>query len=100
MRVLIVYAHHEPTSFNGAMTREAVDTLTEAGHEAIVSDLYAAGFDPVSDQRNFVNSADPDRLRQQTEEAHASEHRGFVPDLQAEMDKVAWCDLLIFQFPL
>ncbi len=100
MRVLIVYAHHEPTSFNGAMTREAVATLREAGHEVIVSDLYAAGFDPVSDRRNFMSAADSDQLRQQTEEAYASEHRGFVADLQAEMDKVSWCDLLIFQFPL
>lgn len=29
------------------------------------------GFDPVSDRRNFVTIQDPERLRQQTEEAHA-----------------------------
>lgn len=45
MRVLIVYAYHEPTSFNGAMLREGVAALTDAGHEVIVSDLYAMGFD-------------------------------------------------------
>src|ERR1700751_5361247 len=43
---------------------------------------------------------DPDRLRQQTEEAHASRHNGPVPALQAEIDKLAWCDTLVFQFPL
>lgn len=100
MRVFIVHAHHEPTSFNSAMTRMAVSALTEAGHEAIVSDLYAMGFDPVSDRRNFVTVVDPDRLSQQTEEAHASAHQGYARDLQAEMDKLAWCDALIFQFPI
>jgi len=100
MRVLIVYAHHEPTSFNGALLRESVAALREAGHEVVVSDLYAMGFDPVSDRRNFTTVADPRRLRQQTEEAHASAHDGYAPALQAEMDKVAACDLLIFQFPI
>jgi NAD(P)H dehydrogenase (quinone) len=100
MRILIIHAHHEPTSFNGAMTREAVAALGEAGHEVIVSDLYAMGFDPVSDRRNFTTVADPDRLRQQTEEAYASAHEGYAPDLQIEMDKLAWCEVLILQFPI
>src|SRR5437879_1475613 len=100
MRVLIVHAHHEPSSFNAAMTREAEAALKEAGHEVILSDLYAMGFDPVSDRRNFRTVADPERLRQQTEEAHASLHDGYAPELQAEMEKLLWCDTLIFQFPL
>ena len=100
MRVLIVHAHHEPKSFNGAMTREAVAALTAAEHEVIVSDLYAMGFDPVSDRRNFLTDADPETLKQQAEESHASAGNSFAPDLQAEMDKVAWCDVMIFQFPV
>jgi NAD(P)H dehydrogenase (quinone) len=100
LRFFIVHAHHEPTSFNGAMTREAVAALEAAGHEVIVSDLYAMGFDPVSDRRNFTTVANPERLRQQSEEAYASEHDGFAPELEAEMEKLAWCDVLILQFPL
>jgi NAD(P)H dehydrogenase (quinone) len=100
LRVLIVHAHHEPTSFNGALTRHAVEVLTAAGHETVVSDLYAMGFDPVSDRRNFTTVADPERLKQQAEEALASASDGFAPELQAEMDKVAWCDAMIFQFPI
>jgi putative NADPH-quinone reductase len=38
LRVLIVYAHHEQSSFNAAMTREAMAALNEAGHEVIVFD--------------------------------------------------------------
>lgn len=100
MRVLIVHAHHEPTSFNGAMTREAVTALTDAGHEVIVSDLHAMNFDPVSDRRNFTTVADGIVLKQQAEESHASANNGYAPELQAEMDKVAWCDVMIFQFPI
>jgi hypothetical protein len=68
MRVFIVRAHHEPASFNGAMMRAAVAALSANGHEVMVSDLYAMGFDPVSDRRNFVSTKDPDRLRQQAED--------------------------------
>jgi putative NADPH-quinone reductase len=100
MRVFIVHAHHEPTSFSGALTREAQSILPNARHEIAVSDLYAMRFDPVSDRRNFKSVKNPDRLSQQAEEAFASEHDSFVPELQSEMDKVAWCDALVFQFPL
>ena len=100
MRVFIVHAHHEPQSFNGAMTREADAALRSAGHEVVISDLYAMNFDPVSDRRNFVTVKDPARLRQQAEEAYAAEHEGFAPDIQAEMVKLFLCDALILQFPL
>lgn len=100
MRVFIVHAHPEPRSFNGAMTREAVHALASRGHEVAVSDLYEMGFEPVSGRRNFVTVKDPDYFRQQAEEAYAAEHDGFAPDIQAEMDKLFWCDALIFQFPL
>jgi NAD(P)H dehydrogenase (quinone) len=100
MRAFIVHAHHEPTSFNGALTRAAADALRGAGHRVQISDLYAARFDPVSDRRNFATVRDPARLKQQVEEEYASERNGYVPELQREMDKLAWCDALIFQFPL
>ncbi len=100
MRVFIVHAHPEPTSFNAALTREAVAALTGAGHDPIVSDLHAMAFQPVSDRRNFTTVGDATRFRQQSEEAHATAHNGFAPDLQAEMDKLVWCDVLVFQFPI
>lgn len=100
MRTFIVHAHHEPTSFNGALTNAAITSLQAAGHQVVVSDLYAMSFDPVSDRRNFTTVKDPAQLKQQNEESYASENNGFVPDIQAEMDKLAWCDALILQFPL
>lgn len=100
MRIFIVHAHPEPQSFNGAMTRQAVEALSSSGHEVLVSDLYAMGFNPVSDRRNFATVHDPHYYRQQAEEAHAARFNGFTNDLQEEMDKLFWCDALILQFPL
>jgi NAD(P)H dehydrogenase (quinone) len=100
MRVFILHAHHEPSSFNGALTREATFALQEAGHAVKVSDLYAMAFDPISDRRNFTTVAEASFLKQQVEEEHASDVGGYVPELQAEMDKLSWCDVLILQFPL
>jgi NAD(P)H dehydrogenase (quinone) len=100
MRVFIVYAHHEPTSFNAAMLRVAERTLTAKGHEVRISDLHAMGFDPVSDRRNFATVANADRLDQQAEERLASAENGFAPDVAAEIDKLQGCDLLILQFPV
>lgn len=100
MRVFIVHAHHEPGSFNGALTAAGREVLLGAGHEVRVSDLYGMNFDPVSDRRNFRAVADASRLKQQVEEQHASATGGFAADLQREMDKLAWCDALVLQFPL
>ena len=100
MRVFIVHAHPEPNSFNGALTRAATEALTAAGHQVVVSDLYAMAFNPVSDRRNFTTTHDPDYYRQQAEEAHAVTHDGLAGDIKAEIDKLDWCDALILQFPL
>lgn len=100
MNVLIVHAHPEPKSFNTAMTQRAVATLRAAGHDPVVSDLYAMGFDPISDRRNFTTVADKVILNIQNEELFAVQHSGFTPLLKAEMDKLVACDLLIFQFPI
>ena len=100
MNVFVVLAHPEPKSFNGALFDTALRTLTSAGHEVAASDLCRMGFDPVSGRHNFLTVKDPDFLKLQVEETHASAHGGFVPALEAEMRKLEACDLLILQFPL
>ena len=100
MKVFIVHAHHEPKSFNGALTQLAERALTSMGHEVRISDLYAMKFDPVSDRRNFTSVKNPGYLKQQVEEMHASEVNGFAPDIAGEIEKVEGCELMIWQFPL
>lgn len=100
MHVLIVHAHPEPASFNGALTRAAVAAVREAGHSAEVSDLHASGFDPVAGRHDFTTVADPQTFHYQREQDHAARHGGFCDALRREQEKVARADVLILQFPL
>jgi len=100
LKFLFVLAHPEPASFTSALAHHGIDTLRKAGHIVDVADLYAMGFDPVSDRRNFIGQADSGRYDQQVEERHASAASGFSPDLQREMDRLAECDVLVLQFPI
>jgi NAD(P)H dehydrogenase (quinone) len=100
MNALIVYAHPEPRSFNGAMRDLAVQVLTELGHDVRVSDLYAAGFEAAGGRTDFTDLEDPEAFRYQREQIRASQAGTFAPQLMAEIDAVRWADLLILQFPL
>jgi NAD(P)H dehydrogenase (quinone) len=98
--VFIVHAHPERKSMNGALTAHAREVLRGAGHQVVVSNLYAMRFDPVSDRRNYTGVKDPETFKQQVEELHAARIGGFAPDVKAEMDKLLACDALVLQFPL
>ena len=54
MNVLIINAHPEPKSFNGALTRTAVVALREQGHDVEVSDLYAMKWKPAADADDYA----------------------------------------------
>jgi NAD(P)H dehydrogenase (quinone) len=100
MEVFIVHCHPEPQSFNAAMTRTASSYFQAAGDRVTVSDLYRMDFNPVSGRHNFTTAKDPHYYKQQMEELHATEHHGFAADIEAELEKLERCDLLILQFPL
>lgn len=100
LKALVVLAHPERRSFNGAMADAAVETLTAQGVQVELSDLYRLDFDPVSDRRNFTGVKDPDYYKQQVEEDLATVTHGFVPELEAEIAKLEVADLMIWQFPL
>src|SRR5215472_5106071 len=100
MNALIVHAHPEPRSFSSALARTAAQTLAEDGHRVTVSDLYVAGFYPVSGRNNFTTIKDAGYFKQQQEEIYATEQNGFVPEIEAEIRKLEEADLLIFSFPM
>jgi len=100
MKVFIVMAHPEPKSFNGAMFRAACDTFRRIGSEVKSSDLHAMKFNPVSDRRNFKTIKNPGYYKQQAEEMHATQNNGFAQEIEEEMQKLEWCDLMLWQFPL
>ena len=100
MKVFIVYAHPEPLSFGHALLERSVATLREQGHEVQVSDLYAMQFNPVASAADFSERRFPEHLQYDREQKQASQKHTFAPDIQAEIDKLLWCELLILQFPL
>jgi NAD(P)H dehydrogenase (quinone) len=85
---------------NGAMFNTAITTLQEARHDVKTSDLYAMRFNPTSDRANFTSVHNDTFFKQQLEEQHASRVHGFAADIAAEQEKLAWCDVMIWQFPL
>jgi hypothetical protein len=63
MKVLTVYAHHNPRSFCHAVLERFCDGLEDAGHSNEVVDLHAIGFDPVfrdADSPNWIDDSVPD----------------------------------------
>lgn len=58
MKVLTVYAHHNPRSFCHAVLEQFTAGLAEAGHTSEVVDLHAIGFDPVFRNRDFASYVD------------------------------------------
>ena len=100
MRVFVVYWHPEPQSFNAAMFQTACETLAAAGHEVSTSDLHEMRFDPVSSRKNFTTVKDPNYLKPQIEEMYATETNGFSEEIESEIRKIEWCELMIWQFPL
>jgi NAD(P)H dehydrogenase (quinone) len=61
MRVLVVHAHPEPTSFNRALAHEAVTALEEAGHHVDLIDLYGQNYSPcmTEAERRAYDTDDP-----------------------------------------
>lgn len=100
MNVLIVLAHPEPQSFNGALARAAKETFLSQGNAVRISDLYARGFDPDEHARHFMQRKNPERFDAQTEQRFNAERETLPGDVGREIDDVLWADLVLLQFPL
>lgn len=100
MKVLVVFAHPEPNSFGHALLERGVQALSERGHEVVVSDLYGMNFNPIASAADFIQRRFPNALQYDREQKQASQLGTFAPDIQRELDKLLWCDLLILQCPL
>lgn len=100
MNVLIVYAHHEPTSLTSAMKNLAIEVLSGQGHSVVISDLYAQGFNPVAQKWDFVTTSG-EHFNYMLEQKHASRlDLAFSPDIVGEIQKLNVADLVLFVAPL
>jgi NAD(P)H dehydrogenase (quinone) len=100
MKVLLVFAHPEPRSLNGALRDIAVQELEAQGHEVRVSDLYADGWKSAVDRADFPALAPDARLKPAAASGEAFAADALTDDVRAEHEKLLWADALILQFPL
>jgi NAD(P)H dehydrogenase (quinone) len=100
MKVLIVFAHPEPRSLGAALRDVAIDQLVADGHEVQVSDLHAMGWKAEVDRADFPALGPDDRLLPVAASRKAYAEGGLTADVQAEIAKLLWAEMLILQFPL
>ncbi len=99
-KVLIVYAHPEPTSLTRQLVEVAVQTLQQQGHEVLLSDLYGMRWKAAFDERDFPSRADPERLSFVTESGHSYTTGQQAADIASEQRKLLAADAVILLFPL
>ena len=85
MKVLIVFAHPNPQSFNGAVLEAFTSGLQEAGHTLEVVDLYGIGFDPCLSSDEIIAQFTGGQLPQ---------------DVLEQQEKVGQADVLAFIYPV
>ena len=100
MNVLIIYAHHEPSSFTSAMKNLAIETLEAAGHSVVVSDLYGQGFSAVAQKWDFVTTSG-NHFNYMSEQKHAANlQMAFSPDILGEIQKLQAADIVLVVSPI
>ena len=97
---LIILAHPDRRSFNGAWAEETAKACEAVGDTVLWSDLGAMNFNPVECARNYPHWAlavafDP--LKAQEE---AAEMKCLPSDVATEIDKLRQADRVIFHFPI
>ena len=100
MKVLLVFAHPEPRSLNGALRDIAIAELVAQGHEVRVSDLYASHWKSEVDRADFPSLSPDERLMPVAASKYAFGGNTLTEDVKAEIEKLLWADVLILQFPL
>ncbi|RQZ19964.1 flavodoxin family protein [Burkholderia sp. Bp9031] len=100
MNVLIVYAHPEPRSLNGALRDFAVEHLEAAGHAVQVTDLYAMNWKAAFDAHDVTDGAPDARFDPALDSKRAFETGTQRDDIVREQAKLKWADAVILQFPL
>ncbi|KVM54183.1 NAD(P)H dehydrogenase [Burkholderia ubonensis] len=100
MNVLIVYAHPEPRSLNGALRDFAVQRLEAAGHAVQVSDLYAMNWKATLDADDVTDRPPAARFDPSLDSKRAFAQGTQRDDIAREQAKLKWADAVILQFPM
>lgn len=87
MNVLIVYCHPSKNSFTNMVKDSFIKGLAEAGHQYVVSDLYAEGFNPVMTEEEYLR------------EGFYALEKPLAQDVLMEQEKVNAADIIVFIYP-
>ncbi len=100
MKALLINAHPEPTSLCHGLVDIAKQELEAAGHEVMISDLYAMNFNPVLGPHDVTERLNPEKFNAFAEQGNAAEKDLFAADIQGEIDKLKAADFIMFQYPM
>ena len=100
MHAHIVLAHPEAKSFNGHLATISRESLEASGWQTSLTDLYATDFDPREGPRHYSARKDAEVFHTQTEQRHNADHDSLPAEVEAEIQKLLQCDLLVVHFPL
>lgn len=84
MKMLVVYSHPNPASFNNAIKSEVIETARSLGHQVVVRDLYDIQFDPILKGQDFANL----------------QNGSPTADISTEQDFIRWADVITFIYPI
>lgn len=100
MRAHIVLAHPELKSFNAQLAGMSRQVMETAGNTTTFSDLYAMDFDPREGPHHFPTRKDTEVFHAQTEQRFGADNGTTSADVNAELQNLMDCDLLLVHFPL
>lgn len=100
MKILYIYAHPNPDSFNSALKDDALSVFKHLDVEVKVSDLYALGFKATADWDDFVANDTNTHSQYFLAQQDAYLHQHLANQISDELAKISWADHIIFQFPL
>lgn len=98
-KILYVFAHPNPDSFNHALQQHGLAYLKQQKAELLISDLYQLNFNPIASWEDFGQSSQTQQqyfLAQQ----EAFQSQTLSNDIEHELQKIKWADHILFQFPL
>lgn len=100
MNILVVYAHHEPSSFTSAMNNVVIEELSLQKHTIALSDLYGQGFNPVAEKWDFTVLRGGHFNYMLEQKSSANNDLAFSPDIVGEIQKLQAADLIVFVAPI
>lgn len=84
MNILVVFAHPNPESFNGAICEQVCAQLTEQGHRVDLLDLYQNGFEPCMSRAERLIYMEKDKN---------------METVEAYVEQLLWADALVLVYP-